>query len=135
MEIDQFITEATALLAKHKGFDWPSPYILWDDNYHPSQLPEKLGVNGKIRNSQIADKLIGDNEIACTVTTQTDLQKWLRLEHNIHVYIKPTNACTSAVCYVEYMDDTMPTGIFISHFQSYEQTLELGLVAALKLIN
>ena len=123
---DQLISFKTAKLAKEKGFDYCVNNYYWIDE-----------------NS--LDCGDGDCEFAClnhnkyddlySAPNQTELQKWLRENHNINVYCRICDRQWN----IYYEDvpsgiDLTPPYVIIKDFVNYEEALETGLYEALKLI-
>jgi len=109
---DQLISFKTAKLAKEKGFTWDSGMVEIDKRMFPT-LPNKIKK----------------------LPTQSLLQRWLREEHNIHVW----------VTYYYPKGQTGLTKLFNmrhvyvlmfkngrSKYKTYEEALERGLQEALK---
>lgn len=68
----------------------------------------------------------------CARPTQSLLQKWLREEHNIDIYVKPSYG--GYYCSLEY-DFSERSGSKILDLETtYEEALEKGLFEALELI-
>lgn len=115
---EQLISFETAVLAKEREFKWNNEYMhftLLDNNVYP------------------------EGELFLK-PTQSLLQKWLRDEHNIHIYIEPSwvggsNTDIEAKPYYtpwvvyNFEEDTAP-----DYFDTYEEALEDGLKDALSLI-
>ena len=73
-----------------------------------------------------------------TNTTQSLLQKWLREEHNIEVWVTPTHlSYINNKLYkveIEYFNGKRIHCFKHDEFKTYEEALEKGLQEALKLI-
>ncbi len=127
---EQLITFETAKLAKEKGF---------------SEICQYLYSTLKGREGQLLAELFGTLEKPNRILapTQSLLQKWLRVVHDIHVNPEP---------YHESADHTNDiTGYYMGdiehgargkvlwvgddNYSTYEEALEAGLLKALKEIN
>ena len=117
---DTLITFETAKLAKKKGFK---------EGSRKGYLP-----NGEIGISHYASLCHNDKEDYPTkyaAPTQSLLAKWLREENNIHlIAYKNINIDGYDWCYITTDGITN-----INSYKTYEEALEDGLQAALKLID
>ncbi len=129
---EQLILFDTAKLAKEKNFDIPCTKVyntigeLWNSHYKD------------MKNSD------PDSGACCTAPTQSLLQKWLRIKHDIHV--EPTLNFTSDKFPMHFNCGVMTgissveafkwAGIESSYtfYKKYEEALEAGLIEGLKLI-
>jgi len=117
---EQLITFETAKLAKEKGF-----------NASCHELYRKMD-NELIIGRNYASNL---TTTGCIAPTQSLLQKWLREEHKIHIDVihfidQPINNEIWPDCYQFFVDGEA----FHPYCKTYEETLEHGLLEALKLI-
>lgn len=125
---DQLISFDTAKLAKEKGFDWNVVNYYDKDKTKCSEYSD-LGVNPENFNADFW------NTKAFTpfysAPTQSLLQKWLREEHRIVVYV--ITSADRAFRNILY-DGYIGTELYIINKKTYEEALEEGLKEALKLI-
>jgi hypothetical protein len=124
---DQLISCETAKLAKGKGFTTTEPnYHPWSSSYtEDGQFHETTGM-----------KAIGSGMEIYEAPTQSLLQKWLREEHNIHIVLFGflNNKFWSYKIYnlsVVSIEFDLPNR---RDGGTYEESLEVGLLEALKLI-
>ena len=106
---EDIISLKTAKLAKEKGFDIPCAKIhttFWIPYLSPKYY----------------------------APTQPLLQKWLRVEHNIHVYVVPNNTKRPEGNYEVCVYSNNEKLYYHFGFDTYEEALEKGLFEALKLI-
>ena len=125
--IEQLITFETAKLAKEKGFENKTPHKLRRDYYN--HLGE---INGDVTEyiKAYANKKSTRNLETIDAPTQSLLQKWLREEHQLYVLINYVNKEQ-----FNWEINMLQHGEYGIGFRgSYEEALERGLVAALKLI-
>ena len=116
---DELVSFETAKLAKEKGFDY-SVRDYYDLVFkHEGDYPHLENYNEQ------NDKV--------SIPTQSLLQRWLREKHNIHIGINidvnnlfETNIIFNDIC--EYYGEND------QGFKTYEESLEVGLKEALKLI-
>lgn len=117
---EQLISFKVAKLAKEKGFDVPNR--------------KYYGFTGKVHNSRqsITHKSIRGG--GCLVPTQSLLQKWLRIEYEIHV----ESVAFEIVGGYEYRYRILNRHTYDRNgrkpFNTYEEALEKGLEEGLKLI-
>ena len=117
---EQLISFETAKLAKEKGFELDKYLSINDEN------PKNLNSNYNPR----------DYQPWYFDLTQSLLQKWLREVHNIHVIPIPYNISSKEIVYrnrIVYFEDNMEQNKYIG-LGIFEQSLEIGLQEALKLI-
>lgn len=123
---DQLVSYQTAVLAKSKSFNLDCDFyysnqdkLYMADYYEPNanNFPEE------------GDYL--NYELRCAVPTQTNLSKWLREVHGIHITVYWNGDKN-----YDYSIKTDPTKILnhVKHCDSYEEALELALVESLNLI-
>jgi hypothetical protein len=116
---EQLITLETAKLAKEKGFDIAVQHFY-----------DKEG-NLDICGYDNWNKGFGE---ACSCSSQSLLQKWLREKYNMHLLIKAPVLTKQWECHIETpFRFTHPTHYY-QIGNSYEEALEKGLYEALKLI-
>lgn len=140
---EKIISEETAKLAKEKGFDW-----LVNTHYTGTPVNDLilLALPG---DPQIGHGWIKDNYNApgwyvekYSAPTLAYLQTWLRELHDIHCEVNVfyhTKLCKTMYEYkvsyhwsTEEYSDELING---TYFDSYDETLEKGLVKSLKLID
>ena len=125
---ETLISFDTAVLAKKKGFKESCKHCYREDGFLYS--PRISG--SEIMHSNILD---GDN---CSAPTQGLLQKWLREVHNMYVTAMPSYGDNgkNKKCFFEIFKERRlkQYGDIYSYFPTYEETLEVGLQEALKLI-
>jgi len=138
---EQKVLLETAILAKEKGFNWPTLYYHSTYNDKQSEDDSERGYSGSSipahnwnetpRNLKYHIKEVK----LYSAPTQSFLQKWLRKVHKIDIFpyykavfkgnylynytlVKRVNLCKESLVY-----------------NSYEEALEIALQEALKLIN
>lgn len=123
---DKLISFETAKLAKGKGFD-----INTKGSYDLTN-GVRLNMNYIVGHYNCKD--------VCCITTQSLLQKWLREEHDFHIYIVP-NGDNSGWKIANVRDVKVDRLVYHIRdnfesikFNTYEESLEVGLQEALKLI-
>ena len=124
---EQLITFETAKLAKERGFENKTPHKLRRDYYN--HLGE---INGDVTLyiKAYVNKKSTRNLETIDAPTQSLLQKWLREEHQLYVLINYVNKEQ-----FNWEINMFQHGEYGIGFRgSYEEALERGLVAALKLI-
>lgn len=124
---DEIITFETAKLAKEKGFDEICEY-LWSGSGDEPLFSEK------IRNHNTG---LNHNREWYSQTTQSLLQKWLREEHNLHIGISVNQFGYGLMYSIINTKDCKCVSDLkggVNDKFSYEEALEAGLIAALKLI-
>lgn len=118
---EQLISFEIAKLAKEKGFD-----TIQTNCYDPK------GTKEYIYNWRIENKVSTDQRMKRLIPapTQSLLQKWLREEHDTHIL--PIRIETNVGIKYSY---TMNFKVdFDEEYDTYEEALEEGLLAGLKLI-
>lgn len=144
---DQLISYNTAILAKERGFDLVciKGYYTYGediktalkeyDNPIDIDISQECVFNNAckpFKNSQLTKGYL------CTAPTQSILQKWLRDIHNIHILVSNNNQLSSGKW--SYDIHKLPSGILTMWsildplYDTYEETLEIGLYEALKLV-
>lgn len=120
---EELITFETAKLAKEKGFNWVSYFFEDNEIYYEYLCYEDCEIDV-------------NRVILCP--TQSLLQKWLREEHNIHIYVETyNNGILDFVPYVGIPKNRIMSFKTIEQdktYLTYEEALEKGLQEALKLI-
>ena len=113
---EQLISFETAKLAKEKGFKLGIGWHGFEDKF--------FDENGNPSNNHRGGNLCRP--------TQSLLQKWLRVEHNIEVNAVPTGLRQSK----RYLPRFWFSGYEYNgiDFKTHEEALEIGLQEALKLI-
>jgi len=136
----------TAVLAKEKGFNEPCDWVFeYDFELRRLNYYEGDG-SGFTQNSDINPEY---EDYRLTAPQQTDLQKWLREKHKIHVSVEPQyNLTNETINEIEFNDTwcaileniskekLVATNILclVATKNIYEEALEEGLYEALKLI-
>lgn len=126
---EQLISFETAKLAKEKGFP-QNPYkIPYSYRY---EFTDNTGC-------VLSYSLFNPSSNICTAPTQSLLAKWLREEHNIHFEIKPIFDIKDNLKPYHISVIKNPSGKdfeyeIVGSLDTYEETLEIGLQEALKLI-
>ena len=132
---EQLIEFETAKLAKEKGFDFVTP-IFWRVSESMCVDKNHFGSTEKIQLVNCGNQ----NETDWTdypAPTQSLLQKWLRDEHDIDVYIIPNGMRDKNINDRLYHPQLWVKDLYQTELHSkntYEQALEQGLINALKLI-
>lgn len=133
---EKLISFETAVLAKEKGFrnacDWSvnkdneyifMPDLLYPNNseftYNPEEDPEVIEWEDMMKTLVLAP-------------TQSLLQKWLRKIYSIHITITSISQ-ESWQYHIQKPKDKLGDN-YNEDFEDYEEALEDGLLAALKLI-
>lgn len=125
---EQLISFNTAKLAKEKGFIGIKPQAInW--YYKDGTLNEEKNIDGYkgLKGWNTWDSTQG---IRWDAPTQSLLQKWLRDEHNIQVYVRGVDFQVWS-CYVSEYGRQLVTDYIYG--EAYEEALEKGLIEALKL--
>jgi len=123
---DQLITFETAKLAKKKGFNEACLECF---------IPKGTLYNNNRENIKLTNKqLLISN---CSAPTQSLLQKWLREEHRIFIWVQPWVGANYGICsndfYCQiYLRNSLQGDTKLKN--TYEEALEKGLIEALKLI-
>ena len=131
---EQLISYETAVLAKEKGFEGQCTHC-YDEN---KELEAAIDFNGELYFSSEDVDNANENGYEMTVLapTQSLLQKWLREKHNIVLCIE--NAYDTMLGYnrgfVYTIDGIVYHNSYGDCYEEYEQALEEGLEASLKLI-
>ena len=110
---EQIISLKTAKLANNKGFNAECDYFY------------NMGSNYKLQNDLIIRT--GD-DLIYEAPTQSLLQKWLREKYNLIVWVYPSKDNDF------FQFEINNKIIFSNQSKTYEQSLEIGLIKALKLI-
>lgn len=139
---DEIIKFKTAKLAKEKGFNEKCNFIYSSSNY-PYDIPiEKcIGEITIFKNFDLEQGIMPSDEgdilyFEYTASTQSSLQKWLREEHDIHMWVEYTKIIQRKdLFYRFHVGKSLLQHMFKSNFKSYEEALESGLLEGLKLIN
>ena len=119
---EQLISLDTAKLAKEKGFDEITALVY--NTYYGK-------IMGNINSLKHSD---GDNPII-SLPEQALLQKWLREEHKIIVFVNPFKDHASDLNNNEIYKYCIWNNSIGAEFKdTYEEALEIGLQEALKLI-
>jgi hypothetical protein len=125
---EELISYETAELAKEKGFHEETQAMTCGKEYPI------------VCNPQEETTYDWNSKEGYSIPTQSLLQKWLREKHNIHIYIETTPTfdkmqgnkwkCSIKYCFQPFK---WTTGHYYLK-NTYEESLELGLQNALKLI-
>lgn len=131
---EQLISYETAIMAKEKGFNIPCTTTYNDKNTILFWYPPECFYGYRELKETLNSRPAALQELPAP--TQSLLQKWLREEKKIHIYIKPM----SLIGFVQYYNieiclegkpwdepKKVTGGV-------YEEALEAGLQEALKLI-
>jgi hypothetical protein len=136
---EELVTLETALLAKEKGFDW-NVVNFYNSNNQISTGPEYMSERDAIHNWNTGGTYpTRDDEVIASAPTQSLLQKWLRDVHNIGVTvgIDDSGALWGYTIFPIDEEKSSYQGYpFINEiiYDTYEETLEVGLLEALNLI-
>jgi hypothetical protein len=120
---ERLISSETAILAKEKGFNELCEYALEGSFIHKTQRPWKNE----------------EDPTESGVCPQSFLQKWLREEHNIHIYIVPIWN-PDLITVREYWQTIISPLIaeegsdLSTQYKTYEDSLEAALIFSLNLI-
>jgi hypothetical protein len=120
---ETLVSLETAKLLKEKGFDWKVIHhyrgndLLHNGIFYNFNCPKEQ----ELWNIELTS--------ACTLSLA---QQWLREVHNIHIWIIPISL-TNYEYY--YFKGTGYTYSKYDDYKTYEQALEAGIIAGLKLIN
>lgn len=146
----------TAKLAKEKGFDelvlykYSDKGVLYisyttEQYYGIETLKEFIDEGcGFTKNSELPWNNIYRSEyenkkvnIVVTAPTQSELQKWLREKHNIHIQVWYDNTQKDGYPYLYkiYDQNNEPVDSDGWYYDNWEEALEEGLQEALKLIS
>lgn len=130
---EQLITFETAKLANEKGFNSGVKdtkglpiYYLIDSLSSGSYMYKETGELYLCTMPRVG--FLNGHLIA---STQSTLQKWLREEHDINVFVQHWNC---AWMFSHQRIKMCSNGMSHDNFKSYEDALEQGLIEALKLI-
>lgn len=121
---EDLINFETAKLAKEKGFDWKC-------NHYYETSGQLICFGGSEHSYTSIDKTLWPNTYLLT-STQSLLQKWLREEHNIEVFVHLRTYHVGWVVKVRDMKNT--STLFQNVYETYEDALENGLYEALLII-
>ena len=131
---EQLISFETAKLAKEKGFKIPTP-VMYKGNEKSYGHNNEWGIDEK----RLDGEFPYTNQQWYSIPTQSVLQKWLREVHNIHFEIKPIFDVKDNLKPYHISVIKNPSGKdfeyeIVGSLDTYEETLEIGLQEALKLI-
>lgn len=132
------VTYETARLAFNVGFNEPCIYYAWTDFKNPTMVEESVLQSEFHTQKCSIQENVDNTQFTISIPFQFQLQKWLREEYKIIVFVTP--------CWND--DDSQEGYLFeicrvninydISHtdkaFKNYEEALEEGLYEALKMI-
>lgn len=120
---DQLISLEAARLAKQRGFD---PYTF----YYYDRYGERHEGGG------VANWNNGYGD-ACACSTQSALQRWLREQHNLQVYVysNTIDGNKKYKDYVAYINGIAINDARDEQFETYEEAMEAALEEALKNLN
>lgn len=137
---EDLISFDTAKLAKEKGFDWgcnhfytsaKKPYATRGFEYRSDAYVEDCNWNNGFGSYPTKA-----SDVLCSAPTQSLLQRWLREEQDIDVYIVPNGIAKKQGINL-YHPCLWVKGDYQSEMHSegvFENALEIGLQEALKLI-
>lgn len=141
---DEIIKFDTAKLAKEKGFGLMTFYYCTKEGklVEPSiENGSSTDVEFKVYLTEFLENHNGKYSTTFSAPTQSLLQRWLREKHNINITIvsgKLGKQWEFILTHIDKVDSFHEYKEFyhsaIGNFISYEEALEVGLVAALKLI-
>ena len=144
---EELIKLSTAKLAKEKGFIYnreeDEMYELYEPNrmsYYFHRNSKKYSLLGDFycdTNQNFAQYNLNDKYPRYDAPTQSFLQKWLRENHKIEIYIRHWNGSTRVYEYVfHYTDQNKISHTVFSEdrYVVYEEALEEALFESLKLI-
>jgi len=132
---EQLINFKTAKLAKEKGFDntqygdWLGQFFWYSKDevsFYYSSLEENEDVEWMDKSKDFIPR-----------PSQSLLQKWLREKYNIHIQITKHFTCYAfqILRYNKFEDNNeIIVDELLADYETYEETLEIGLYEALKLI-
>ena len=127
---DTLVSLKTAILAKEKGFKE-------DTNFVYSKF-DTFGIGIEKGKYEIRNDVGKQSDISAP--TQSSLQKWLREKHYLHIELQ-TVYKNSWLIMILYLNCMTKLGVYNKSVEvesellnSYEEALEIGLKAALKLI-
>lgn len=131
---EQIISKETAILAKEKGFDYPTIYAYLAT---PKHLISQYGSTYlRTDGNPFGDFFKGKNwnvkEKLTSAPTQSLLAKWLREVHNIHVTSEYIATSKTYIALVRSYDPYRACSLGIWKNYNYEQALEKGLSYALE---
>ena len=143
---EQLISFETAKLAKEKRFN-----LQVTNYYNTNKIPYcETGIEYMSDKDTISNWNNGKGcyptlakDVNCSAPTQSLLQKWLREVHGIDITVMPEWQKEKRVYYVgfSYINSSNKIDIFFSknndvkvQYKTYEESLEIGLQEALKLI-
>lgn len=143
----ELVSFETAKLAKELGFDYNCIYTWCEkggwNKYKQEKEPirQVLRTNGNPFGSYFggknwnASKTSTKAKIQCSAPTQSELQRWLREVHNIHVEVNCVlDKHPNVKYYCNYYDVKNYVRENLPYLETYEQSLDQGLIEALKLI-
>ena len=131
---EQLISFETAKLAKEKGFKIPTK-VMYKGNEKSYGHNNEWGIDEK----RLDGEFPYTNQQWYSIPTQSVLQKWLREVHNIHFEIKPIFDVKDNLKPYHISVIKNPSGKdfeyeIVGSLDTYEETLEIALQEALKLI-
>jgi len=136
-----------SLLAKEKGFDWKCSYF-FNHEFDKNKWYEQTQYSFKVNFNLDAKDVAGYGETVSR-PEQALLQKWLREVHRIHVLVKPWINMDHDDRYTATLlrdgvegkwnpkckgKDMLEESPFSFEEDTFEESLELALLEALKLI-
>ena len=135
MEEKDYVTYEVAELLKSKGYNEPCNHYfrIYDKKFMES--------SGLLYNSDYINKEFDSNVVECTVPTLYEAHKWMREKYGMYVLVAPYHNSDygkfltfdiyrkiDCYPYLEYVNDSDDV------FDSYEETLNVGIKKALNFI-
>ena len=131
---ESLILFETAKLAKEKGFDWSVRNFYPDTSWNSKKLFHCVNVGYHFTNEILNDDPNGFGDIILA-PTQSLLQKWLRQEKGINLFIDCIGLGEKTFWYfIYYKREGKESVIEQDGEYTYEEALEAGLIQSLKLI-
>jgi len=126
---EDLVSFETAELAKEKGFDWETCNY-WVRYSEESEWEEDYDEEANFNSSHYSDGA----PYTLSRPLQQQLQKWLRLAHGIEVSSKPTifTGEAKASYYTPMLNEAVYD--YRNKYKTYEEALEVALVAGLELV-
>ena len=138
--MDELVSFETAKLAKEKGFDWACFWVYKNEKLYLHKA-KKYSSNKHNHHKHLVRDLIKNSTMLnakiprYSAPTQTNLQRWLREEHELHVYANYREFAIDALDgYYFYLGKSIyqPLSGGLERSDTYEGALEAGLLHALQ---